>query len=93
MRATLSNHDSTPRFLSYAAPRDVASISRRALLPGQRKAVGAASEIIHQAVERYKELCEGKRRGEFVQRQQRQALINHARHVFHHVSDHRFLIK
>ena len=38
---------------------------------GQRKAVAAAVEIIHEAVERYKELCEGKRRGEFVQRQQR----------------------
>lgn len=29
-----------------------------------------ASSIIHEAVERYKELCEGKRRGEFVQRLQ-----------------------
>ena len=38
---------------------------------GPRKSVAAASEIVHQAVERYKELCEGKRRGEFVQRQQR----------------------
>jgi len=54
MRATLSNHDSTPRFLSYAPPHDVAGTSRRAPLAGQRKAVGAASEIIHQAVERYK---------------------------------------
>ena len=33
--------------------------------------MAAAPEIVHQAVERYKELCEGKRRGEFVQRQQR----------------------
>ena len=40
-------------------------------LQGQRKSIAAASEIIHQAVERYKELCEGKRRGEFVQRAQR----------------------
>ena len=40
-------------------------------LQGQRKSVASASEIIHQAVERYKELCEGKRRGEFVQRLQR----------------------
>ena len=40
-------------------------------LQGPRHSVAAASEIIHQAVERYKELCEGKRRGEFVQRLQR----------------------
>ncbi len=40
-------------------------------LQGPRKSVASASEIIHQAVERYKELCEGKRRGEFVQRAQR----------------------
>lgn len=38
---------------------------------GTRRAVQNASEIITEAVERYKELCEGKRRGEFVQRQQR----------------------
>jgi hypothetical protein len=38
-----------------------------------------------------KELCEGKRRGEFVQRQQRQGIIKHARHVFHHVLDRRMM--
>ena len=45
--------------------------SRVFRVQGQRRAVAAAVEIIHEAVERYKELCEGKRRGEFVQRQQR----------------------
>ena len=39
-------------------------------IQGSAEAVMAASNIIHEAVERYKELCEGKRRGEFVQRLQ-----------------------
>jgi len=45
--------------------------SRVFRVQGQRRAVASAVEIIYEAVERYKELCEGKRRGEFVQRQQR----------------------
>ncbi|KAK3235871.1 hypothetical protein CYMTET_53956 [Cymbomonas tetramitiformis] len=40
-------------------------------LQGPRKAVANAAGLIKDAVERYKELCEGKRRGEYVQRQQR----------------------
>jgi hypothetical protein len=39
-------------------------------IQGLPESVMAASNIIHEAVERYKELCEGKRRGEFVQRLQ-----------------------
>lgn len=39
-------------------------------IQGNPESVLAASNIIHEAVERYKELCEGKRRGEFVQRLQ-----------------------
>jgi hypothetical protein len=39
-------------------------------IQGTSEAVMTASSIIHEAVERYKELCEGKRRGEFVQRLQ-----------------------
>lgn len=39
-------------------------------IQGTPESVLAASNIIHEAVERYKELCEGKRRGEFVQRLQ-----------------------
>jgi len=39
-------------------------------IQGSSDAVMTASSIIHEAVERYKELCEGKRRGEFVQRLQ-----------------------
>ena len=39
-------------------------------IQGLAESVIAASNIIHEAVERYKELCEGKRRGEFVQRLQ-----------------------
>jgi hypothetical protein len=39
-------------------------------IQGSAESVVAASNIIHEAVERYKELCEGKRRGEFVQRLQ-----------------------
>jgi len=45
--------------------------SRVFRVQGPRKAVAAASSIIREAVERYKDLCEGKRRGEYVQRQQR----------------------
>ena len=48
----------------YRRPTRVFRIS------GTRRAVHSAAEIISDAVERYKELCEGKRRGEFVQRQQ-----------------------
>lgn len=40
-------------------------------ISGPRRSVQLASEVIVEAVERYKELCEGKRRGEFVQRQQK----------------------
>lgn len=39
-------------------------------IQGNPESVMAASNLIHEAVERYKELCEGKRRGEFVQRLQ-----------------------
>jgi len=38
---------------------------------GQPRAVAAAAELIGEAVQRYRDLCESKRRGEFVQRQQR----------------------
>lgn len=56
---------------SEGANARVARPTRVFRLQGPRKAVANAAGLIKDAVERYKELCEGKRRGEYVQRQQR----------------------
>ncbi len=63
-----SDGQNSPSFRGFAKPTNPTRVFRIRGVPSD---VSLAAEIIREAVGRYNELCEGKRRGEFVQRLQR----------------------